>query len=162
MVLDNIRSAANVGSIFRSADSFNIQGIMICGISARPPHAEIRKTALGADETVAWVYESDIKSAILKMKSAGFEIACLEQTSASVFLHDFHPPRQINGLALILGNEVQGVQDELLQLCDSFLEIEQFGSKHSLNVAVAAGIALFELNKKAPRLSPDALINIFG
>lgn len=144
-VLDNIRSALNVGSVFRTADAFAIEKIVICGISATPPNREITKTAIGATESVNWEYIEDIRQAILQLKSEGYTIVGVEQTDLSVMLNDF----QIGNrkLAVIFGNEVDGITEEILDDLDACIEIPQHGTKHSLNVSVCAGIVLWEMTK---------------
>jgi tRNA G18 (ribose-2'-O)-methylase SpoU len=144
VMLDSVRSAMNVGSIFRTADALRLEGLVLCGITAQPPHREITKTAIGATNSVAWHYEKDITKAIAAHKERGYSIAALEQTDASILL-----PARDNEvtlpLVLIVGNEVSGVSADALALCDLALEIPQFGTKHSLNVAVSTGIALWEI-----------------
>jgi 23S rRNA (guanosine2251-2'-O)-methyltransferase len=147
LVLDNIRSLHNVGSIFRSSDAFGIEKIYLCGYTGTPPNPEIRKTALGATETVQWEAFKEISPLLQQLKQAGWTIAAVEQTDQSIPVQSFQTPLE-KGLVLILGNEVEGVQEEALRLCDYSLEIPQFGTKHSLNVAVAAGIVLFTLRKQ--------------
>lgn len=144
-VLDNIRSALNVGSIFRTADAFAIEKIVICGISATPPNREITKTAIGATESVDWEYTESIPDAISKLKSEGYTIIGIEQTDQSMMLHEFKPSQR--KLAVIFGNEVDGVSDEIIDDLDFCIEIPQHGTKHSLNVSVCAGIVLWELAK---------------
>ena len=144
-VLDNIRSALNVGSIFRTADAFAIEKIVICGISATPPNREITKTAIGATESVDWEYTESIHDAISKLKSEGYTILGIEQTDQSMMLHEFKPLQ--SKLAVIFGNEVDGLSDEIINDLDFCIEIPQYGTKHSLNVAVCAGIVLWELVK---------------
>lgn len=146
IVLDNIRSALNVGSIFRSADAFRIEKIICCGYTATPPHREVLKTALGATETVAWEYSEQAAHACEQLKEQGYLILACEQTTESERLDAWTWPQA--KLAMIMGNEVSGVSDEALAICDQTLEIEQFGTKHSLNVAVAAGIVLYEVGRK--------------
>lgn len=147
VVLDNVRSLLNVGSIFRSGDAFGIEKIILSGYTGTPPHPEIRKTALGATDTVAWEKSSDLLLTLRELKAKGWTIAAIEQTTESLSLPHYEPNLQV-GLVLILGNEVEGVQDEALNLCDLALEIPQFGTKHSLNVSVAAGIVLYALKTK--------------
>ncbi len=147
LLLDNIRSLHNVGSIFRSADAFGIEKIYLCGYTGTPPNPEIRKTALGSTETVQWEAAPKITEVIQHLKEQGWTIAAIEQTNQSLEVNSFRP-NQEKGLALILGNEVEGVQDSALALCDTSLEIPQFGTKHSLNVAVAAGIVLYALRNQ--------------
>ena len=141
LILDNFRSALNVGSLFRSADAFGIEAIYCCGITPIPPHREILKTALGSTESVSWKHFSNTAEAILEIQSS-HEVWALEQTHNSVALHTFHSQKPI---ALVLGNEVNGVDEEVLKLVKGSLEIEQHGTKHSLNVAVSGGVALFHL-----------------
>lgn len=145
-VCDNIRSALNVGSIFRTADAFAIQQVVLCGITAQPPHREILKTALGASETIPWTYFSTVTEAASQLREGGYFLAGLEQVTGSQALHDFRFPDQ--PIALFLGNEVDGLSEECLNLLDAALEIPQMGSKHSLNVAVAAGVAAWEIRRK--------------
>lgn len=142
VMLDSVRSAMNVGSIFRTADALKLEGLVLCGITAQPPHREITKTAIGATNSVAWCYESDIAEAITTYRKKGYGIAALEQTDSSQLLPIDTIP---SPLVLIVGNEVSGVSAEALALCDMALEIPQFGTKHSLNVAVSTGIALWEI-----------------
>lgn len=146
IILENIRSAYNVGSIFRTADAFLIQSIYICGYTAYPPHKEIKKTALGAENTVQWKYIKDISEVILELKGMGFLIYAVEQAENSIDLKEVqlkHPK-----IALILGNEVTGVEQTTIEKCDGCLEIPQSGTKHSLNVSVAAGIVMWEISQK--------------
>ena len=144
MVLDNIRSLHNVGSVFRTADAFRLQGIYLCGITACPPAAEIHKTALGAEDTVAWKYCADTLDAVAQLKSDGYEIIAVEQVEGSHKLGQF----QIDSTkkyALIMGNEVKGVRQDVVDASDGALEIPQYGMKHSLNVSVSAGIVMWEI-----------------
>lgn len=145
-VLDNIRSAMNVGSVFRTADAFAIEKIIICGISATPPNREITKTAIGATESVVWEYIENVSDAIAQLKNEGYTIAGIEQTDASVLLTDY--TFNTEKIAVVFGNEVDGVSDEVINELDVCIEIPQFGTKHSLNVSVCAGIVLWELAKK--------------
>lgn len=145
-VLDSIRSALNVGSVFRTADAFAIEKIVICGISATPPNREITKTAIGATESVTWEYVEDIKDAVLKLKTEGYTIIGVEQTDQSLMLNQFSSTEE--KIAVIFGNEVDGVSDEILNDLDYCIEIPQHGTKHSLNVSVCAGIVLWELAKR--------------
>ena len=144
LVLDNIRSLQNVGSFFRTADAFNIESIFLCGITATPPHREIHRTALGATESVDWEYYPDTTSAIESLKTKGYQIVVIEQTDKSIALSDVQFELN-NPIALVFGNEVKGVSEEVLPLADLAVEIPQFGTKHSLNVAVSAGIVIWEL-----------------
>lgn len=147
IILDDVRSAYNVGSIFRTADAFRVAGIYLCGISARPPHKDITKTALGATESVDWKYFEDAGDAVKMLKEDGYSVYCIEQAEGSISLEDFQPGKMA-GIAIIFGHEVFGVKDELLALSDGCIEIPQFGTKHSFNVAVSAGIVLWEMSRK--------------
>ena len=142
-VLENIRSAYNVGSIFRTADAFLLEGVYICGYTAYPPHKEIKKTALGAEETVAWKYFKNIGEAISEIKGLGYKVYAVEQAVDSWKLGSFSAEE--DKVAVIFGNEVTGVEQSTIQLCDGVIEIPQLGMKHSLNVATAAGVVLWEL-----------------
>lgn len=146
VVLDSVRSMNNVGSVFRTCDAFDVQRLYLCGITACPPNREISKTALGATESVDWHYESDVVRLTRRLKCEGYVVFVVEQTDEPQWLHmvDFH---QYEKVALILGNEVFGVHEELLSVCDGAVEIPQLGTKHSLNVSVAAGIAIWEAFK---------------
>lgn len=146
-VLDDIRSLNNVGSVFRTADAFRAQKIYLCGLTGTPPHRDITKTALGADESVEWEHSSDALALIQKLKSEGYKIAALEQAEGSVMLNDFEPLAS-DRYAFVLGNEVFGVSDSLIEQCDVCLEIPQFGTKHSLNVSVSAGIVAWDFVSK--------------
>lgn len=146
LVLDDIRSANNVGSVFRTADCFALAHVHLCGITARPPHREILKTALGASETVAWTYHEDAAAAVRALRAEGRRVYALEQTENSVALAEFTAPAA--GLVIVLGNEVKGVSEAVLAECDGALEIRQFGTKHSLNVAVATGMVVFEVSRQ--------------
>ena len=141
LLLDNVRSMHNVGSIFRTADAFKVEKIFLSGITATPPHRDIRKTALGAEESVAWEYVDDAKKALEIYKNE--HIIALEQTTGSKGLRSLEWPKD-KRLILIVGNEIDGVQDELIDLCTECIEIPQFGTKHSFNVSVSTGIALWE------------------
>jgi len=147
IVLDDVRSAYNVGSIFRTADAFRVSGIYICGISARPPHKDISKTALGATESVEWKYFRDASDAVRSLKEEDFKVYAIEQADESISLEQFMPEK-VSKIAIIFGHEVFGVRDELFPVIDGCLEIPQFGTKHSFNVAISAGIVLWELSKK--------------
>jgi len=146
IVLDNIRSMHNVGATFRTADAFLVQKIILCGITPQPPHREIHKAALGATESVDWSYESDINATINDLKSQSFEVVGIEQTTNSTMITDFKIDNT-KKYAVILGNEVEGISDEALQNIDSFIEIPQLGTKHSLNVSVCGGIVMWEFAK---------------
>ena len=144
IVLDNIRSMMNTGSVFRTADAFLLEGIILCGFTATPPHREIHKTALGATESVSWQYVKQTEDAIKQLQADGYEVIAVEQTTNSQSLQQFRP-RKGSKYALVFGNEVKGVSNEALKLCDHALEIPQFGTKHSLNVSVSAGIVIWDL-----------------
>ncbi len=150
VVMDNIRSMHNVGSVFRSADAFSMEGIYLCGYTPRPPHRDIHKTALGATETVTWEYAPTTPEAVISLKEKGYAIWAIEQAEASVSLENVHRELLMadkRSVAVVFGNEVGGVSDEVLALCDGCIEIPQSGTKHSLNISVAAGIVLWELSK---------------
>ena len=147
LVLDDVRSAYNVGSIFRTADAFRIEGIYLCGISARPPHKDISKTALGATESVAWKYFEKVTDAVRSLKNDGFGIYILEQAHESIPLDKFAPPSG-SKIAFVFGHEVFGVKEELFPMSDGCIEIPQFGTKHSFNVAISAGIVLWDTYSK--------------
>lgn len=149
VILENIRSAYNIGSIFRTADAFLLEEVIIVGYSAVPPHKEIAKTALGAENAVAWKQFKTSREAIDYLKQKGFYIMGVEQTTQSVPLHQLSE-YTTQPIGFILGNEVSGVEKETLELCDQCLEIPQFGTKHSLNVSVAAGVVLWEAVKNYP------------
>ncbi len=146
IVLDNVRSQSNVGSIFRTADAFLTSAIYLCGITAQPPHREIQKTALGATESVTWKYFPKTADAIKELKEAGYITIGIEQAEGSVELQDFRT-KSGERYALIFGNEVNGVDQDIINLCDYCVEIPQFGTKHSFNIAISVGIVLWELNK---------------
>lgn len=144
IILDNIRSAHNVGSVFRSADSFKADKVWICGICATPPSAEIHKSALGAEFSVEWGYEKDTLSLVKRLKEEGYTVLSVEQTVNSVMLDKFKPETG-RKYALVFGNEVDGVQQEVVDASDGVLEIPQYGTKHSLNISVSAGIVLWHI-----------------
>ncbi len=146
VVLDNVRSMHNVGAVFRTADAFLVEKIILCGITPQPPHREIHKAALGATESVDWIYEKDISTALENLKKENFKILGIEQTTNSEIFTDFVIDKN-NKYALVLGNEVDGLSDEALSLYDTFLEIPQLGTKHSLNVSVCGGIVMWEFFK---------------
>lgn len=152
VVLENIRSAYNVGSVFRTSDAFLIQAIYIIGYSAKPPHKEIKKTALGAEETVTWKYFKTSTEAIAALKAEGFAVYAVEQAEGSHLLHtvQLEPDEKI---AIVFGNEVTGVEQSTISLCEGCIEIPQLGMKHSLNIATAAGVVLWELVRS--RLGKD-------
>ena len=142
IILDDVRSMYNVGSVFRMADAFRAEFICLCGITACPPHAEIHKTALGAEDSVAWKHYGSAVEAVSDLKAEGFEVYALEQVEGSISLNDFIPCKN-KKYAVILGNEVKGVSQDAVDMCDGALEIPQFGTKHSLNVSVSGGIAIW-------------------
>lgn len=146
VILDNIRSMHNVGATFRTADAFLVEKIILCGITPQPPHREIHKAALGATESVEWEHEEDINSTINSLRGNDYEIIGIEQTTDSKMITDFEIDRS-KKYAIILGNEVEGISDEALQNIDTFLEIPQLGTKHSLNVSVCGGIVMWEFAK---------------
>lgn len=146
VVLDDVRSMHNVGSVFRTADAFRAELVSLCGITSCPPHAEIHKTALGAEDSVEWKHYVSAMEAVQELHAAGFEVYALEQVEGSVSLNDF-VPESGKKYAIVLGNEVKGVAQEVVDACDGALEIPQFGTKHSLNVSVSGGIAIWHFAK---------------
>lgn len=152
IVLDNIRSMMNVGSVFRTADAFRIEKILLCGITACPPHKEIHKTALGATESVEWKYFDDTVDAVNTLRDEDYRVFAIEQTTESQSLKDFNPGKDIK-YALVFGNEVKGVQDKVLQQCHGSIEIPQFGTKHSFNISVTAGITIWDFFSKMGQFS---------
>ena len=142
LVLDNIRSAMNIGSFFRTADAFALKKIYICGISATPPHKEINKTAIGATDSMDWEYKKTTKECLNELKNQGYTITGIEQIDNSILLHEYAPSKDKKH-ALVFGNEVNGISDDILDLLDNAVEIPQFGTKHSFNVAVSGGIVLW-------------------
>jgi tRNA G18 (ribose-2'-O)-methylase SpoU len=152
VVLDNVRSMHNVGSVFRTSDAFLIASICLCGYTPRPPHRDIHKTALGATETVHWAYYSSATEAVYALKKQGYAVWAVEQTEGSMALGEINwatltSSGAVQRIAVVFGNEVGGVDAEVLKLCEGCIEIPQSGTKHSLNIAVAAGIVLWELVK---------------
>lgn len=147
LVLDNVRSMNNVGSIFRTADAFLLEGIYLCGITAQPPHREIEKTALGATSTVVWKYFKNTTEAIQELKQNDFIVIAVEQTDSSIPLLKFSPSPK-KKYALIFGHEMNGISEEAIQLSDLALEVPQYGTKHSLNIAVCAGIVVWDIYSK--------------
>ena len=143
IVLDNIRSMNNVGSIFRTADAFRCSALGLCGITATPPHREIHKTALGAEDSVDWFYEKEITDAVLRLKSEGYSIVAIEQVEGGIKHDEFSPARE-KKYAFIFGHEINGISESILSHCDIFIEIPQEGTKHSLNVAVSVGIVCWQ------------------
>ena len=149
VVLDNIRSQNNIGSVFRTADAFRLEGIFLCGITATPPHREIHKTALGATESVHWEYRESTQDTVSELKEKGYRIISIEQTEGALSLDQI--VFDVNQkYALILGHEVRGVEQDVVNMSDICLEIPQFGTKHSLNVSVAAGIVIWEVFRQIP------------
>jgi 23S rRNA (guanosine2251-2'-O)-methyltransferase len=147
VVLDNVRSMHNIGSIFRTSDGFAVEQLVLCGISAQPPHREIEKTALGATQSVNWSYFEDVVKAVEHLRNDGYRIIAIEQAENSMMLNDFTPfPHE--KYALIFGNEVNGVSDEVMKKIDACIEIPQFGTKHSFNIVVSAGIVLWDFFSK--------------
>jgi tRNA G18 (ribose-2'-O)-methylase SpoU len=146
VVLDNVRSLHNVGSVFRTADGYCLEQIFLCGITATPPNAEIHKSALGAELSMKWRAFDDAKEAILELKQNGYKVLAVEQAQNSVMFNEYRVDKK-QKFALIFGNEVHGVQQYLIDLCDNCIELPQFGTKHSLNVSVAAGIVIWEFWK---------------
>lgn len=143
IVLDNIRSMHNVGAVFRTADAFLVQKIILCGITPCPPHREIHKAALGATESVDWVHYTSVNEAVLDLKTQKYEVIGIEQTTDSIPITDYNISTE-KKYALVLGNEVEGVSDEILHHCDALVELPQHGTKHSLNVSVCGGIVMWE------------------
>ena len=142
VILDNIRSLNNIGSIFRTCDAFRIEKLILCGISTPPPHRDIHKSALGAELSVDWQYSGHTTDAIADLKQKGYQVFAIEQTTHSISLNDF----KLSGpVALVFGHEIHGVSPEVLAVCETAIEIPQYGTKHSLNVAVSAGIVLYHL-----------------
>ena len=147
VVLDNVRSLHNVGSVFRTGDAFLIEAVYLCGITSTPPQAEIHKTALGAEDSVDWKYFEDTHDALKELKEARYSVFAIEQAEGSTMLPDFNTKPGIK-YAVVLGNEVKGVQQSVVDACDGCIEIPQFGTKHSLNVSVTAGIVIWEFFRK--------------
>ena len=147
VILDNIRSHHNVGSVFRTADAFRVEKILLCGYSPVPPHRDIHKTALGATDSVAWSYHENTLQAVQWAKEQGYFTLAVEQTENSVKLHELDPA-PFKGLALVFGNEVDGLSDGIMNMLDLCIEIPQFGTKHSLNVSVCGGVVAWELYRR--------------
>lgn len=147
VVLDNVRSMHNIGSIFRTADGFAVEQICLCGITAQPPHREIEKTALGATQSINWTYYTDPMLAIQQLRNDNYRIVAVEQAERSIMLNEFNP---VEGekYALVFGNEVNGVSEEVMKNIDACIEIPQFGTKHSFNIVISAGIVLWDLFSK--------------
>ena len=144
VILDNIRSLSNIGSTFRTADAFRIEAVYLCGITAQPPHREIHKTALSATESVNWAYFSNTKEAMVHLKDRGFTIISVEQVAGSIMLNDFNVNKG-SKYALVFGNEVLGVDNEVIDASDNCIEIPQWGTKHSFNISVSVGIVLWDI-----------------
>ncbi len=144
VVLDNVRSVLNVGSVFRTSDAFKITAIHLCGLTATPPNREMNKTALGATESVNWAHFENTEDSIKALKTEGFSVFALEQTEGAQLLSDFSASN-FEKIALVFGNEVMGVSESALALCDGVIEIPQFGTKHSINISVSAGIAIWHV-----------------
>ncbi len=147
LVLDNVRSLNNVGSIFRTADAFLVQSIYLCGITACPPHRDIQKTALGATESVDWFYYKKTSQAIHELKRKGFQVISIEQVERSIFLDDFQPDFK-QKYTFVFGHEIRGVDQEIVDLSDASIEIPQYGIKHSFNISISAGIVLWHYHIK--------------
>lgn len=154
IILDNIRSLHNVGSAFRTSDAFLIEKIYLCGITGTPPNKEINKTALGATDSVQWEYVKETTEVIQKLKEDGWKIFCLEQTNTSLPLQNFFPQKNTK-YAFVFGNEVFGVQEEVIAESDKCIEIPQFGTKHSFNVSVSIGIVLWDFYLKTALISEE-------
>jgi len=147
VLLDNVRSMHNVGSVFRTADAFRVEKILLCGYTPKPPHRDIQKTALGATETVEWEACEEVVKAIENLKNNGYRVLAVEQTHGSILLQELELNKE-DKTALVFGNEAEGVSESCLAACDGAVEIPQFGSKHSFNISVSAGIVLWEVYKR--------------
>ncbi len=147
VVLDQVRSLHNVGAVFRTSDAFNVAAVYLCGITACPPNAEIHKTALGAEDTVRWVYFKDTLDALAGLRAEGYTLCAIEQVEGSMMLDDIRLDKS-KRYAVVLGNEVKGVQQEVVNACDCCIEIPQYGTKHSLNVSVTGGIVIWDFFKQ--------------
>ena len=146
VVMDDVRSMYNVGSVFRTSDAFRVAAIHLCGITAQPPHAEIHKTALGAEDSVDWQYFPSAKESVSTLQEQGFKVFAVEQAEGSTMLQDLSLAE--GKYAIVMGNEVKGVNQEVVDMCDGCIEIPQFGTKHSLNVSTTAGMVIWEFAKK--------------
>lgn len=144
VVLDHVRSLYNIGSVFRTADAFRLQGVLLCGITATPPNAEIHKTALGAEDSVYWQHFDETTEAVDRLHEQGYTVLAIEQCEGSTMLQDFTVEKG-KKYAVVLGNEVKGVQQQVVEMCDGCIEIPQYGTKHSMNVSVTAGIIMYSL-----------------
>lgn len=147
VVLDNIRSCNNIGSVFRTSDALLIEKIYLCGITATPPNNEIRKTALDAEKSVSWEYFEHTEEVVKKLQHEGYKVYAIEQVENSIMLPDFHPEKG-EKVALVFGNEVKGVKQSVVNLCNGSIEIPQYGTKHSFNISVSAGIVLWDIFQK--------------
>lgn len=145
IVLDNIRSLNNIGSVFRTADAFRVESIFLCGLTAQPPHRDIQKTALGATASVEWKYFENTLNAVEELKQNGYQICAVEQAEETVLLQDYQPTKKV---AIVMGNEVEGVSQEVIDFSDVCMEIPQFGTKHSLNISVCTGVVVWEVVRK--------------
>lgn len=150
VVLDNVRSLLNIGSVFRTSDAFRVESIYLCGISSPPPSPEIHKTALGAEESVDWQYFEDTHEAVRSLQEAGYEVLAIEQCAGSTMLDEWTPD-PTKRYAVVMGNEVKGVQQSVVDQCDGCLEIPQYGTKHSLNVSVTTGLVIWDFFKAFAR-----------
>lgn len=153
IILDNIRSLNNIGSVFRTADAFRLEGVFLCGITATPPHREIHKTALGATDSVNWRYFETTTTAVAHLAGQGWRIVAVEQVEEGTLLQDY-TPQPDEKLAFVFGNEVNGVDDDVLALCHEAIEIPQSGTKHSINVSVAVGIVIWDIYMKLKKSLP--------
>ncbi|OIP02819.1 MAG: RNA methyltransferase [Bacteroidetes bacterium CG2_30_33_31] len=153
IILDNIRSLSNVGSVFRTSDAFLVKEIILCGITAKPPQKEIQKTALGATDSVDWRYFESTFDAVKELQSKGTVVWAVEQAEEKLWANSFDLPKK--DLALVFGNEVKGVSEEVMSIVDDCVEIPQFGTKHSLNISISAGIMIWEIFKKLDRKKGD-------
>lgn len=147
IILDDIRSLNNIGSVFRTSDAFKVKKIYLCGITAKPPHREIQKTALGATETIAWEYRENVVDLVKELQKNQVDVFAIEQVEKSISLEEFQP-NKTKDTAIIFGNEVMGVSQEAINICDGYIEIPQFGTKHSLNISVSAGVVVWDLFSK--------------
>ncbi|MBJ11164.1 MAG: RNA methyltransferase [Flavobacteriales bacterium] len=147
IVLDNVRSAHNVGSVFRTSDAFLVEKICLCGITPTPPHKEIRKTALGASESVNWQYYANSMECIQELTTCGYHIISIEQADKAIMLYDFNPKKNMK-YALVLGNEVKGVDQSIVSASNTVIEIPQYGTKHSLNISVSSGVVIWDFFQK--------------
>ena len=150
IILDNVRSLNNIGSVFRTSDAFRVEAIYLCGISATPPSPEIHKTALGAEDSVDWKYFEDTHEAVRSLQEQGYQVMAIEQCQGSTMLNEWQPyfeSETITGYAIVMGNEVKGVQQSVVDMCDGCIEIPQYGTKHSLNVSVTTGLVIWDFFK---------------